>query len=113
MSTALRLTSDPPLIRLIPWLPTYDTSREVDQGSAICTPVCHCQDAGTAASYWKIESCGTPSVLSPDPSVASCPLRRSCAVAIGGLPGIEKMVFPSGRSKKRPPPPRRTTLCVP
>ena len=36
--------------------------------------------------------------LSPCPSVVNSPLRRSLVVAIGGLPGVENTVFPSGRS---------------
>src|SRR5438128_3452649 len=99
--------------RLKPRLPTYAMSSAADHGSAICTPPCHCHDEGTPASYWNVISAGTPVVLRPVPSVCSWPLRRSCDVEIGGLPGIENTVFPSGRSKKSPPPPRRTNVWLP
>src|SRR6185369_344757 len=85
----------------------------IDQGSCVWTPACHCQDEGSWALYWKSISAGTPVVLRPVPSVCSWPFRRSCDVEIGGLPGIEKTVLPSGRSKNRPPPPRSTKRCVP
>src|SRR5919198_1374324 len=91
----------------------YDTSSTAAHGSAICTPPCHCHDEGTPASYWNVISAGTPTVLRPVPSVCSCPLRRSCEVEMGGLPGIEKTVLPSGRSKNKPPPPRTMNVCVP
>ena len=59
---------------------------------------CHCHDDGSSALYWKIAQRRDAGVLSPVPSVCSWPLRRSCDVEIGGLPGIENTVFPSGRS---------------
>src|SRR5688572_33054441 len=62
ISTAFRLIRVPPWndpSRLKPWLPTYETSIAVDHGSACCTPACHCHDAGTFASYWKVMSAGT------------------------------------------------------
>jgi len=73
-------------------------SSEISPGSSICGPTCHCTDAGTSALYWKTLSAGTPVVLNPVPSVVRLPLRKSCDVEIGGLPGIEKTVLPSGRS---------------
>jgi hypothetical protein len=49
--------------------------------------------------YWKTLRIGTGCGLRPPWfSVDNCPLRRSCDVEIGGLPGIEKTVLPSGRS---------------
>jgi hypothetical protein len=41
---------------------------------------------------------GTPTLARPLPSVDSWPFRRSCAVEIGGLPGIEKDRVAVGRS---------------
>ena len=41
---------------------------------------------------------GTGCGLSPCPIVCNCQFRRSPTVAIGGLPGVENVVFPSGRS---------------
>src|SRR5215470_17263456 len=76
-------------------------------------PVCHCHDDGMSALYWNVISAGTPWLLRPVPSVWSWPLRRSCDVEIGGLPGIENTVLPSGRSKNRPPPARRTNVWLP
>src|SRR5213596_320139 len=73
--------------RLKPWLPTYATSSTAAHGSAICTPPCHCHEEGTFASYWKTIIAGTGDGLSPVPSVCSWPLRRSCDVEMGGLPG--------------------------
>ena len=70
----------------------------IAHGSARCTPAFHCHCAGTFASYWKVTSCGTGRRLRPWPSVCSMPLRRSAESAIGGLPGIENTVLPSGRS---------------
>src|SRR6185295_12594512 len=103
MSTAFRSTAPfaPPWnarSRLKPWLPTYEMSTIVTHGSAICTPPCHCQDEGSCALYWNVIIDGTPTLARPVPSVDSWPFRRSCAVEIGGLPGIENTVLPSGRS---------------
>src|SRR5436190_4463470 len=117
-STAFRSTEPfaPPWntrSRLKPWLPIYETSSAAFPGSAICTPPCHCHDDGMPALYWNVISAGTPTLLSPVPSVASEPLRRSCDVEIGGFPGIENTVLPSGRSKNRPPPPRTTNVASP
>src|SRR2546428_665142 len=107
MSTAFRSTAPlaPPWNarrRLKPWLPTYETSSTVFDGSPNCMPACHCHDEGSCALYWKSMIAGTPVVLRPVPSVCSWPLRRSCDVEIGGLPGMEDTVVSSGRSVLHP-----------
>src|SRR5579859_1746696 len=103
MSTALRFTVPPPWnvpIRSYPWLPTYAIVSAVDQGIAIWISEFHWTDAGTFALYWKVTSAGTGCGLRPVPlpTFWSCPLSRFVDVEIGGLPGIEKTVLPSGRS---------------
>jgi hypothetical protein len=61
-------------------------------------PASHCADVGTFASYWKVCMPGTGRKLAPGFRFWNWPVRRSTAVAIGGLPGIENTVLPSGRS---------------
>ena len=51
----------------------HDTSSAMAHGSAICTPLFHWIDAGRLLSYSNTFSAGGVCVVSPPPSVCSCP----------------------------------------
>ena len=61
-------------------------------------PACHCQEAGTFASYWNVTIAGTRTWAQALAKRLELAVAQVLRVAIGGLPGIENTVFPSGRS---------------
>jgi len=61
-------------------------------------PASHCNDARTFASYCMMVMPGTGRKLVWGFRFWNRLFRRSTVVDIGGLPGIENTVLPSGRS---------------
>ena len=56
-------------------MPTYETSSEDDHGNAIWTPVFHCTDEGSSASYQKMARFGGVTTDAPLGSDCSVPYR--------------------------------------
>ena len=72
-------------------------------GSAIWTPACHCHEAGTLASYWKVTSCGTaPGLEAAAERLPSCRCAGPPSSRSAGCPGSRtRCCRPDGRRRGR------------